>query len=103
MKPDRLNYETWLIDWLDGTLTVQQTDVLMAFLNENPDIREEADSLMIARISPVNDAFAGKEKLLKSSAEITASQIEYLSASFLEGDLTPEQKDDLLQNIELKS
>jgi hypothetical protein len=101
MKPDRLNYETWLIDWLDGTLTVQQTDVLMAFLNENPDIREEADSLMIARISPVNDAFAGKEKLLKSSAEITASQIEYLSASFLEGDLTPEQKDDLLQNIEL--
>jgi len=101
MKPDRSNYETWLIDWLDGTLTAQHTDELMAFLNQNPDIREEADSLMIARISPANDAFPGKEKLLKSSAEIEVSQIEFLSASYLEGDLSPEQKADLLQNIEL--
>jgi len=101
MKPDRSNYEIWLIDWLDGILTAQQTDDLVAFLNENSDLREEADSLMITRISPANDAFAGKEKLLKSSAEITDSQIEYLSAAYLEGDLSPEQKTDLLQNIEL--
>ena len=101
MKPDRSNYETWLIDWLDGILSAQQTDDLVAFLNENPDLREEADSLMITRISPANDSFAGKEKLLKSPAEITVSQIEFLSAAYLEGDLSPEQKTDLLQNIEL--
>ena len=101
MKPDRSNYETWLIDWLDGTLTSQQTDELVAFLNKNPDIREEADSLMIARVFPAPDGFTWKEKLLKSSEEITASQIEYLSASYLEGDLSLEQKTDLLRNIEL--
>ena len=61
MKPDRSNYEIWLIDWLDGTLTAQQTDELMAFLSENPDVREEADSLMLARIVPANDSFPGRK------------------------------------------
>lgn len=101
MKPDRSNYEIWLIDWLDGTLTAQQTDELMAFLGENPDIREEADSLMLARIVPVNDSFPGKKDLQRSSADINKSQIEYLSALYLEGDLSPEQEADLRQNIEL--
>jgi hypothetical protein len=101
MKPDRSNYETWLIDWLDGILTAQQTDDLVAFLNENPDLKEEADSLLIARISPVSESFTGKKKLLKSPAEIPASQIEFLSAAYLEGDLSTEQNTDLLKNIEL--
>jgi hypothetical protein len=101
MKPDRSNYETWLIDWLDGTLTAQQTDELMAFLGENPDIREEADSLMLARIVPANDSFSGKKDLQRSSADLNKSQIEYLSALYLEGDLSPEQEADLRQNIEL--
>ncbi|MGD0342882.1 MAG: hypothetical protein ABSA76_14360 [Bacteroidales bacterium] len=100
MKPDRSNYETWLIDWLDGLLTVQQTEELMAFLDDNPDIREEADSFMLARISPSNDSFAGKEKLLRSVSDIAASQAEYFSAAYLEGDLSAEQKADLQQNIE---
>lgn len=101
MKPDRSNYETWLIDWLDGTLTAQQTDELMAFLSENPDIREEADSLMLARISPARDSFPGKEKLQRSSADIITSQVEYLSAAYVEGDLSAEQEADLRQNIEM--
>jgi hypothetical protein len=101
MKPDRSNYETWLIDWLDGTLTAHQTDELMAFLDENPDIREEADSLMLARISPARDSFPGKEKLQRSSADIITSQVEYLSAAYLEGDLSAEQEADLRQNIEM--
>jgi hypothetical protein len=101
MKPDRSNYETLLIDWLDGTLTAQQTDELMAFLGENPDIREEADSLMLASISPASDSFTGKEKLQRSSADIITAQVEYLSAAYLEGDLSTEQEDDLRQNIDM--
>jgi len=101
MKPDRSNYETWLIDWLDGTLTAQQTDELMAFLNDNPDIREEADSLMLTRISPANDSFSGKEKMQRSSSDLLTSQVEYLSAAYLEGDLSVEQEDDLRHNIDM--
>jgi hypothetical protein len=101
MKPDRYNYETWLIDWLDGTLNVQQTDELMAFLGENPDIRDEADSLMLARISPSPDHFTGKEKLIKSVSDITSLQVEYLSAAYFEGDLSPEQETDLRKHIEM--
>jgi hypothetical protein len=101
MKPDRSNYETWLIDWLDGTLPPRLADELMAFLDENPDIIEEADSLLPGRITPSHDSFSGKKKLLRSVSEMTASQAEYLSAAYLEGDLSPEQKNDLQQNIEL--
>ena len=100
MKPDRSNYETWLIDWLDGTLTTQQTDELMTFLEANPDIREEADSIMLARISSPNDSYKGKETLQRSSADLLSSQVEYLSALYLEGDLSTEQEADLRQNIE---
>lgn len=99
MKPDRSNYETWLIDWLDGTLTTQQTDELMTFLEANPDIREEADSIRLARISSSNDLYKGKEVLQRSSADLLSSQVEYLSALYLEGDLSTEQEADLRQNI----
>jgi hypothetical protein len=99
MKPNRSNYEIWLIDWLDGTLNLQQTDELRAFLDENPDIREEADSLKLARLSPSTESFAGKEKLQRSSAGLSELQIEYLSAAYLEGDLSPEQEADLRQNL----
>jgi hypothetical protein len=101
MKPERSNYETWLIDWLDGSLTAQQANDLMIFLDENPDIREEADALMLDRFSPLNDSFPGKKQLLRSVSDLTTSQAEYLSAAYLEGDLSPEQKTDLFQNIEL--
>lgn len=101
--PDRSNYETWLIDWLDGTLTAQQTDELMSFLEANPDIREEADSIMLARISSIGDSYKGKKTLLRSSADLSSSQIEYLSALYLEGDLSTEQEADLRQNIENNS
>jgi hypothetical protein len=100
MKPNRSNYEIWLIDWLDGTLNLQQTDELMAFLDENPDIREEADSLKLARLCPSSDSFAGKEKLQRYSAGLSELQVEYLSAAYLEGDLSPEQEADLRQNLD---
>jgi hypothetical protein len=100
MMPDRSNYETWLIDWLDGTLTAQQTDELMAFLEANPDIREEADSIILSKISPSVDSYKGKENLRRTSADLSSSQVEYLSALYLEGDISNEQEADLRQNIE---
>ena len=39
MKIDRSNYEIWIIDWLDGSLSDSQAEELKLFLNENPDIR----------------------------------------------------------------
>ena len=45
MKPDRANYETWLIDYLDGNLEDSAIEALFAFLDENPDLKEEFHQL----------------------------------------------------------
>jgi hypothetical protein len=45
MKPDRTSYEIWLVDYLDGNLDSGQAGLLMAFIEENPDIKEEFEGL----------------------------------------------------------
>jgi hypothetical protein len=99
MKPDRSNYEIWIIDWLDGNLSAERERLLMEFLAANEDIREEADSLMMARIIKDEGPAKQWENLKKSPADFTASQIEFLSAGYLENDLSPEQKEDLMISI----
>jgi hypothetical protein len=102
MKPDRSNYEIWLIDWLDGKLDDEQAEMLMAFLNENPDIKEEADSLAITQLRPQKEKSFKKDLLKKDTADLPPSQIEYLSVACLENDLSAshikELEDNLSQN-----
>ena len=99
MKPDRSNYEIWLLDWLEGKLSDQQLEELMSFLSSNPDIREEADSIMMLKASPGKSTFKNKKDLGKSAADFSISQVEYLSLAVLEGDSTPEEEADLNDNL----
>jgi hypothetical protein len=101
MKPERENYEIWLTDWLDGNLDQEQAEQFLAFLEENPDIREEADSISFNRLASATDHFTKKEDLRRSPADLTSSQIEYLSVAYLENDLSGGQLADLNQNIDL--
>ncbi|MDA3881137.1 MAG: hypothetical protein PF436_12175 [Prolixibacteraceae bacterium] len=52
MKITRKNYEEWLIDWLDGSLTVEQIDELRLFLRKNPDLKEEFSGVDKVRLNP---------------------------------------------------
>jgi len=97
--PDRSNYEIWLIDWLDGKLTERQVMEFTAFLDSNPDIKEEADALSGSCLAPENCTFNQKDNLKKTAAELTSSQIELLSVAYLENDLSPEQLTDLKDSL----
>lgn len=99
MKPDRSNYEIWLIDWLDGKLDDEQVEMLMAFLNENPDLKEEADSLAITQLRPQKETSFKKDLLKKDPADLPPSQIEYLSVACLENDLSASHKKELWENL----
>jgi hypothetical protein len=103
MKPDRSNYEIWIIDWLDGNLTAEGENLLMEFLENNPDIREEADSLMSSKLSSGINSPRSFKGLKKSPSELDASQVGYLSAAYLEKDLSPEQEEDLMQSLKSNS
>jgi hypothetical protein len=101
MKPERENYEIWLTDWLDGNLSQKQTEQFLAFLEANPDLREEAESISTTRLTSPNDNFTKKEDLIKSASDLELSQIEYLSVAYLEKDISAGQLEDLNHNIEL--
>jgi len=101
MKPDRSNYEIWIVDWLDGKLDEARCSELMEFLEKNPDLKEEFDSLAVTRLTPTESNFSQKEKLIRSASELPVSQVEYLSLAYFEKDITAEQLSDLELNISL--
>jgi len=95
MKIDRSNYEVWFIDWLDGNLNSYQISELYNFLDLNPDLKEEFNDLSnIPLVTPENQ-FQFKNSLKRSAEEISESQFEYLSAAYLENDLSDSQKTEL--------
>lgn len=100
MKIDRSNYEVWFIDWLAGNLSDQQVEELMVFLEMNPSLREEFDELPSLRLNAPPYVFQKKDILKRSTSEITASQLEYLSVAFLENDISPDQRSELKEIIE---
>jgi hypothetical protein len=99
MKPDRSNYEIWLIDWSEGKLSDQEIELLQSFLDENPDLKREAEGMSFPILSPPENYFNKKEKLKKSPEDFDIPQIEYLSVGWLEKDLSPEQAAELKQSI----
>jgi len=95
MKIDRSRYEIWLIDWLDGNLSDRDAEELRLFLNENPDLKTEAEDLEICRLTSDSASLQSKEHLRKSVSDISAEQFEYLSAASHEKDISPAQQEEL--------
>jgi len=100
MEIDRSNYEIWLIDWLDGNLSDLQVEQLQVFLNENPDLKEDLNELKIVTLKSPEKSFPDKDRLKKSTADLTYAQFEYLSVAYLEKDISSGQQAELMETIE---
>jgi len=94
MRIDRDNYEAWLLDRLEGRLTVVQERALEAFLEANPDLQENAASTELPRITadpvPFRTADALKRTLPPTGLVNAATLVDHLIAR-AEGDLDPLQ------------
>lgn len=95
MKPDRSNFEIWIADWLAGNLSEEQKEHFIEFLDQNPDLKDEADSLSLTTLSPEKRSFEAKRLLKKTATELSPSQVEYLSVAYLEQDISSGQLEDL--------
>src|SRR5512138_1731 len=102
MKPDRSNYEIWLIDYFDGTLDPDQVEQLMGFMDQNPDLKEEFTDNLPINLKAANDTFKNKSSLKKSISDLSDEQFELLCISACEHDLTDAQMSDLEKMIEEK-
>ncbi|MCF8255210.1 MAG: hypothetical protein K9H61_03445 [Bacteroidia bacterium] len=101
MQINRDNYEVFLVDHLDGTLSQELTQELFAFLAANKDLQEELNLLQ----SENNQAVFFEPKLeidfgfLKK--EDTMAVDEELMVAALEGDLSKEDVLSFERNLEL--
>jgi len=99
MGPDRSNYEIWLIDYLDGTLDSERTGLLLAFLDENPDLKEEFADISSSSVIPPDSHFKNRNDLRKSASEMSQHQFELLCVASSENDLEDNQRAELEEII----
>jgi len=92
MKISRSNYESWLIDYLDGKLDRDACLSVEKFLAANPDIADEFSEAGPERFLPDEGLKMDKTDLFHSLNEITDisdSSYEEFCIAYYEGDLDP--------------
>jgi hypothetical protein len=95
MRPNRSNYEIWLIDYLDGNLGENQVGQLFSFLKENPDLIQEFEEISGFKIMPDDNSFKKKTLIKKTHSDLSAEQFDFLCIAAIEHDIEEEQKDEL--------
>ena len=99
MKINRNNYETFLIDYLDGALDAVLEVELLLFLEDNPDIREEFEGIENVSLESQNIRFGEKSFLKKTEIKtitgIGENNFEDYFIAFYENDLSRNELDNL--------
>ncbi|RPH34284.1 MAG: hypothetical protein EHM93_01615 [Bacteroidales bacterium] len=100
MTINRLNYEIFLIDYLDGRLNASQVDELLLFLDKNPDIKEELEGIDDTVLIANSEVFPNKSSLKKKSFLKYGidNEFDYLCIASVEGIIT-QSENAKLQNI----
>jgi len=102
---NRTNYETFVIDYLEGNLDAIETACFIAFLENNPDIKEEVADINDITLAPEMKEFTQKDNLKKKSiASVSGinelNYEEYFIAHY-EGDLNETQERSLVEFIDV--
>lgn len=91
------NYEAFYLDYLEGNLGEEDTALLLAFLEEHPDLVEEEDDFVL--LDPMMDApvFEDKDslKIVSDDAAITLSNAEHFLIAESEGQLPTAKQEEL--------
>ena len=88
----RNNYEIWFLDYLDGQLSNEQLEILLDFLVQNPDLKQELCGVSGVSLVAGNESIDRKEHLLKSQSDIPGiAAIDQLCIARMENDLTEEE------------
>jgi len=101
MKINRDNYESFLVDYTEGSLSENMRQEVEKFLLLNVDIQQEFDLFNDSSVEPCNTAFSEKDDLKRIPLEKTATSSEYfqqLCVSYIDKDLS-ESDSDFLNNL----
>ena len=96
---NRNNYESYLIDWMEGNLDARTGEELMLFLDNNPDIKEELEEFENIFLEPEPVTLPNKSTLKKNSIIPTGNIYEDNYETFFiarhEKDLSPKEQIDV--------
>jgi len=96
MEINRDNYEAFILDYAEGTLSVEEMAELLVFLEANPDLRAAFEDFENIEVPlPGEMSFDRKELLKKSPYEtvgINETNYEHYLVAALEGDLNAEEQ-----------
>lgn len=83
---NRQNYEEYFLLYVDGELNPQQCDEVENFAAAHPDLREELDILLTARLDEADISFGDKDSLLAASMmnEVDESLLLYIDNELTE-------------------
>jgi hypothetical protein len=88
----RNNYEIWFLDYLDGQLNNEQLEMLLDFLESNPDLKEELQGVSGATLHAGTESFENKALLNKSIGDIPGiGAIDQLCIARMENDLPEDE------------
>ncbi len=92
-KITRSNYEAFMVDYWDGTLTPEVQEQLLQFLNAYPNLQQLAEEASQYTLPNDGFEFDAKDALLKE--EISDITIEHFLVSELEHDLLAHEQNEL--------
>jgi len=98
MKIDRNNYEIFFVEYLDGTLPVEQIDDMLDFLQKNPDLANELKDLEKIKLDAPEEIFPLKNSLKRSDLDMT-DLFEETCIRSIEGDLSAKEESDFKRSI----
>ncbi|MFC2096541.1 hypothetical protein ACFLQ3_02450 [Bacteroidota bacterium] len=90
---NRNNYEEYFIDFIEGNLSPSDEDLLMSFLNQNPDLKEELDFIKEAPVLSDCNSYENKAILKKRGllSEFTTNNFDELCIARIENDLSKKE------------
>jgi hypothetical protein len=98
----RDNYEIYVIDYLDGNLSVEDQKSLMDFLSRNIDLKEEFELMKDFQMPESNAVFEDKASLKKELKDqpIDDSNIDEWCIASIENDLSKDDQDKFESEIQ---
>ncbi|MFO7670761.1 MAG: hypothetical protein R6W31_13960 [Bacteroidales bacterium] len=104
MDINRNNYEAWLLDFIEGRLSVKQVQQVRDFLLLNPDCASSLEEVEPWMLEVEKISFSGKNSLRRElpdqNSTVSGTGFDLFSIAMLEGDLTHHQEIDYLRMIE---
>ena len=102
MTIDHHNYEEYFILYMDNELGSDERRMVDAFIEKNPDLKEELEILMQYKMVPDDSiVFEGKEELIKIGGDVpvSISNFDEWMVLYMDNELTAEQKNKIDQFI----